>query len=175
MIRASDSADPLPVRKADGFRSTGRALPIALLRAREAVMARFRPVLAGHAVTEQQWRVLRVLAEAGPLDATEIARQCCILMPSLTRIVRTLTTEGLITRSRDEGDGRRHLLRITEAGEALLDRVAPESRAVYEDLEKRYGADRLGVLLDMLEELADLGSRHDAPHAARAHDRESLA
>ena len=51
-----------------------RALPIALLEAREAVMSRFRPMLATHDITEQQWRVLRVLAEAGPLEATELAR-----------------------------------------------------------------------------------------------------
>ncbi|MEM1046271.1 MAG: homoprotocatechuate degradation operon regulator HpaR [Pseudomonadota bacterium] len=165
---ASDTADPPARRKSDGYRSTSRALPIALLRAREAVMARFRPVLAGHAVTEQQWRVLRVLAESGPLDATEIAGHCCILMPSLTRIVRTLAAEGLITRSRDTGDGRRHLLTITDAGLALLDRVAPESRAVYEDLEKRYGTERLGMLLDMLEELADLGGRTDAQDPGRS-------
>ncbi len=167
MSQVSDIFDPHAGRQHDGYRNTSRALPIALLRAREAVMARFRPVLAGHAVTEQQWRVLRVLAEAGPLDATEIARQCCILMPSLTRIARTLTAEGLVTRSRDTADGRRHLLRITDAGLALLDRVAPESRAVYEDLEERYGTERLGLLLDMLEDLADLGGRADAPAPGR--------
>jgi hypothetical protein len=41
-------------------RDTRRALPIALLRAREAVMVRFRPILRYHGVTEQQWRVMRV-------------------------------------------------------------------------------------------------------------------
>ena len=42
-----------------------RSLPIMLLRAREAVMKRFRPMLKAHGLSEQQWRVLRVLNETG--------------------------------------------------------------------------------------------------------------
>ena len=42
-------------------RDTRRSLPMALLRARETVMARFRPMLAENDINEQQWRVLRVL------------------------------------------------------------------------------------------------------------------
>jgi len=57
---------------------TRRSLPIALLRAREAVMARFRPMLAEHDVTEQQWRAIRILGEAGPLDRAELSERCCI-------------------------------------------------------------------------------------------------
>ena len=39
---------------------TSKSLPIAMLRAREAIMLSFRPVLAKHGFTEQQWRVLKV-------------------------------------------------------------------------------------------------------------------
>lgn len=48
----------------DGFElsATRRTLPMALLRLRERVMAEFRPIMSEHGVTEQQWRVLRVLA-----------------------------------------------------------------------------------------------------------------
>jgi hypothetical protein len=70
---------------------TNRSLPIALLRAREKVMGPIRAMLADVGVTEQQWRVLRVLAERGTLDPTEIADRSCLLMPSLTRILQTLT------------------------------------------------------------------------------------
>ncbi|MGO7998126.1 hypothetical protein ACC734_37775, partial [Rhizobium ruizarguesonis] len=60
-------------------RDTRRSLPIALLRAREAVMGHFRPMLALHDVTEQQWRVIRILAEAGTLDASEMSERAFIL------------------------------------------------------------------------------------------------
>lgn len=137
-------------------RDTRRSLPIALLRAREAVMARFRPVLAAHDVTEQQWRVIRVLAEESPLDASDVADRACVLAPSLTRIIKTLEDSGLITRERDTVDARRVLLAIEPAGRALIGKVAPESRAIYADIEARYGAENLARLLDMLDELAAL-------------------
>ncbi len=47
------------------MRAFSSSLPMALLRAREAVMRRFRPGLRDHGVTEQQWRVLRALAGLG--------------------------------------------------------------------------------------------------------------
>lgn len=137
-------------------RDTRRSLPIALLRAREAVMARFRPVLAAHDVTEQQWRVIRVLAEESPLDASDVAVRACVLAPSLTRIVKTLEDRGLITRERDTVDARRVLLAIDPAGMALIGEVAPESGAIYAEIEARYGAENLTRLLDMLDELAGL-------------------
>lgn len=144
---------------ADGLQKTRRSLPIALLRARETVMAGFRPILARHDVTEQQWRVIRVLGESSPRDATDVADHCCILMPSMTRIIRALQDRGLITRARDEADGRRLVLAITPAGRDLLDQVTPHSLDVYRDIAERYGVDRVETLLDMLEDLAALGGR----------------
>ena len=42
-----------------------RNLPLLLLQARERVIAQFRPILKAHGLTEQQWRVLRALVDAG--------------------------------------------------------------------------------------------------------------
>lgn len=137
-------------------RDTRRSLPIALLRAREAVMSRFRPVLAEQDVTEQQWRVIRVLAEENPLDATELAERACILAPSLTRILRSLEDRGLIVRERDQLDGRRLLLSLSAKGMEIIYAVSPASKDVYADLEARYGRKRLDDLLDMLGDLAAL-------------------
>ena len=57
-------------------------------------MARFRPILAARDVTEQQWRVIRVLGEESPLDASEAADRACVLAPSLTRIIKALEDRG---------------------------------------------------------------------------------
>jgi homoprotocatechuate degradation regulator HpaR len=126
---------------------------MALLRAREVIMARFRPMLARHDITEQQWRVLRVLAEAGQLEATELASRASILPPSLTRIIKALVERKFIKRSRVKEDGRRAVLAITPAGVALIEDLAPERLAIYGAIEKRYGAERHEQLLDLLEGL----------------------
>lgn len=137
-------------------RDTRRSLPIALLRAREAVMVHFRPMLARHDMTEQQWRVIRILAQAGQLDASELAEKAFVLAPSLTRILRSIEDRGLVARSKDAGDGRRVLLEITQAGRDIIDDVAPDSRAIYDKIEKAYGRERIDTLLGLLDELANI-------------------
>ena len=138
------------------LRERRRSLAIGLLKAREAVMSHFRPILADHDVTEQQWRVLRALSEAGTLDATEVAEKAFILAPSLTRMLRSLEERGLILRHKDKDDGRRVLLQLAPAGQAVIDEVMPDSRRVYADIDARFGTQRCDALLDMLEELAAL-------------------
>lgn len=137
-------------------RDTRHALPMALLRAREAVMTRFRPMLAAHDINEQQWRVIRVLAEVESLDATEVALRANILAPSLTRMIRSMTERGLIQRARDASDGRRVMLSIAPKGRELLAVVAPDSAEIYRQLEAAYGAARTEQLVDLLIALADL-------------------
>ena len=84
-------------------------------------MAPIREMLSETGITEQQWRVLRVLAEHGSLDTSTLADRASLLFPSLTRIATTLRNKGLITQTRDEIDRRRQLIEITEAGQKIID------------------------------------------------------
>ena len=152
-----------PQMAGDASPQARRSLSIALLRAREAVMSHFRPLLARHDVTEQQWRVIRLLAEAGMLDASEVADRAFILAPSLTRMIRALEERGFITKHKDKDDGRRVLLKIAPAGLAVIDQVMPDNSLIYADLEARYGRERIAELLAMLDELAML--KADAANA----------
>ncbi|NBN62444.1 homoprotocatechuate degradation operon regulator HpaR [Microvirga tunisiensis] len=145
------------------LRATRRSLPIALLRARESVMAHFRPMLTRHDLTEQQWRVMRVLAEDGELDATQLAARALILAPSLTRMIRLLERRGLILLRKDTEDGRRTLVRIAPEGLALIDRISPESAAIYRMLEDRCGGPELDELMDRLERLIGHLGQPEAP------------
>lgn len=117
-------------------------------------MVPIRAMLAEAGVTEQQWRVMRVLHERGPSDPASIARDACLLMPSLTRILRGLEAKGLVARTPHENDRRTFWVRITEAGEALIAAHLDESNRILAELEDRYGRERLDRLLDLLEELA---------------------
>lgn len=153
------SSDPLTdLRPANDLmpRQTRRSLPIALLRAREAVMGKFRPMLAEHDINEQQWRVIRVLCESGELDATELAERAMILAPSLTRMLKALKARKLVVVRKDRADGRRTLISNTPAARALIDKVTPESTAIYRDLEQSLGRPEMERLLDLLESVARL-------------------
>ena len=118
-------------------------------------MGPIRAMLSDAGVTEQQWRVLRVLDEEGAVDATEIARQACLLMPSLTRIVQVLENKGLCTRRQHPSDRRRYLIDITPEGRALIDANIPESNRIFAELEAEFGHDRIEALLDLLNEFSE--------------------
>jgi len=131
------------------------ALPVTLLRAREAVMNRFRPVLNKHGITEQQWRVLRALEKhAETVDASQLARSCCLLMPSLTRIVRGLETDGLLRRQAHATDRRRLRISITAKGRRLVDQVAPEMLQRRKSLYAEIGPERVRALQSQLDALS---------------------
>lgn len=130
--------------------ATHLALPISLLRTREQVMERFRPMLAARGITEQQWRVLRVLDESGALDATRVAERASLMLPSLTRIIRALSDLGWVAQSKDVTDGRKTLLSLTEKGRAILQDAALESAAIYAGIEEAVGADTLSDLQTLL-------------------------
>jgi len=116
-------------------------------------MAHFRPMLAEHGLTEQQWRVLRVLSEEGEQDASHLASHACILPPSLTRMLKTLEANGWIEGRRDKDDGRRMLFCATEEGLRFVDKVAPRGAAIYDQIVASYGEDKLRQLVDLLDEL----------------------
>lgn len=132
-----------------------RALPIALLRAREATMRLFKPHVDANDLSLQQWRVLRALADLGELDASEISERCAILGPSLTRILRALEARGLIEPVVTHRDARRKVVTLTPAGRTLFERMVPESERIYRRLEEEFGPERLELLLSLLQELRD--------------------
>ena len=141
------------------FPETSKSLAIAMLRAREAMMLSFRPILAKHGFTEQQWRVLRVLSEKGTSDAGQVAFDACILAPSLSRIIGKLENQKLITRFIDDKDGRRINLSLTSNGQEILNKIAPDMDIVYKAIQKRYGDEKLSNLFDLLGEVSEWRGR----------------
>ncbi|MFT4729802.1 MAG: homoprotocatechuate degradation regulator HpaR [Granulosicoccus sp.] len=133
-----------------------RSLPIALVRAREKVMAPIREMLSESGITEQQWRVLRVLSDSGALDATKLADRACLLLPSLTRIVQTMLDKKYVTRTTDEDDRRRQLITISDAGHAIIDKNIKQAAAISSRYISALGKQRYEELLDSLQVLDEM-------------------
>lgn len=133
--------------------STSRSLPIALLRARERVMGPIRGMLSDVGITEQQWRVLRVLQEAGPLEPTQIAEQACLLLPSLTRILQKLEDKTFIERRQSRDDKRKQIVSVTDTGAELILANLPTASALNDQVRERMGLARYEQLLDLLNDL----------------------
>ncbi len=128
---------------------------MALMRARETVMREFRPRLALHDLTEQQWRVLRALnGQETPLTTRELSEMTFLLSPSLSRITANLAARGLLNRESNPSDQRSSLLSLSRDGEDLLSVMAVDSEAGYRAIEQSFGSDRLGLLYNLLDDLA---------------------
>ncbi|SMX27454.1 MarR family protein [Pelagimonas phthalicica] len=135
---------------------TARSLPITLIRAREHIMAPIRKVLVEEGITEQQWRVLRVVSEAGTIDATEVSERACLLLPSLTRIVRAMLERGLLERVQDTDDRRRQNLSVTPAGQAVIDRNLEETTEIMDKFRIALGDEQHEALIDALTAICEV-------------------
>jgi homoprotocatechuate degradation regulator HpaR len=141
-------------KRSSGF--AHRNLPLLLLQAREGVLAHFRPLLNAHGVTEQQWRVLRVLLETGPLEPRQIGEACRISSPSLAGVLARMDDLGYVSRERVPSDQRRVLVTPTAKGRGLAAAMAPQIEAVYEAIEAHIGADFIQRFYATLDELIGL-------------------
>ena len=150
----SGSADAIAMR------DFSASLPMALLQTREAAMQLFRPLLAKHDLTEQQWRVLRALsASSQPLAVGDIVDATFLLAPSLSRILRDLEARQLVHREPVATDQRRAQITLTAAGYDLVALVAPESEAIYNQIEEAFGNKALQRLMRQLDDLRDKTNR----------------
>jgi homoprotocatechuate degradation regulator HpaR len=133
-----------------------RNLPRLLLQARESVMAHTRPSLREHGLSDQQWRVLRVLGEHGTVETGRVAREAFILGPSLTGVLARMERDGLIRRERDPTDQRRTVVEATAKGLKLVDRLSHSIEAHYDFMEKSLGKQKLAELYQLLDEVIEL-------------------
>jgi homoprotocatechuate degradation regulator HpaR len=137
-----------------------RNLPRLLLQAREAVMAHTRPSLREHALSDQQWRVLRVLGEhaheSAGIETGRVAREAYLLGPSLTGVLSRMERDGLIARERCPQDARRTVVRATAQGLAKVQALSETIEAHYQWMEQQLGKAKLGQLYALLDELIAL-------------------
>ena len=133
-------------RKSMSLAPYPQSLAGILLAAREAVMAPIRPELRAANVTEQQWRVLRVLADCDSMDARGIATTALLYSPSVTRILKELAERGLIERATDVNDGRRSIIAITDDGRSLVKATAAHTLKLLDQYAQAFGPERLEAL-----------------------------
>ena len=132
---------------------TQPSLTLSLLQAREAAMAFFRPLLNQHDLTEQQWRVIRILKQQGELENYQLAELACILKPSMTGVLGRLERDGLVRRQKAAQDQRRVFVSLTEGGEACFASMKEGMEANYQKIQAQFGEEKLQQLMGLLNDL----------------------
>lgn len=130
------------------------SLTLALLQAREAAMLFFRPLLNRHGLTEQQWRVIRVLYRHGVLESHCLADLVCILKPSMTGVLQRMERDGLVQRRKPRHDQRRVYVSLSPAGQTCFNDMVDEVEDDYRRLEEKFGKEKVQALLALLDELS---------------------
>ena len=137
-----------------------RNLPRLLLQAREAVMTHTRPSLREHGLSDQQWRVLRVLGEnahcAEGVETGRVAREAFLLGPSLTGVLTRMERDGLIERHRCPQDARSTVVRATDLGLSKVAKLSEAIEAHYAWMESELGKQKLAQLYQLLDAVIQL-------------------
>ena len=152
-----------------------RNLPRLLLQARESVMAHTRPGLRDQGLSDQQWRVLRVLGEdhgngGAGVETGRIAREAFIIGPSLSGVLTRMERDGLINRKRDAQDQRRTVVRPTAKGLRRVQTLSTTIEAHYSWMEDALGKAKLAQLYRLLDEVIALDR---PPNASRPHKQDA--
>lgn len=129
------------------------SLPMLLYAAVDVVMPRFRLIFKEFGLTEQQWRVLRVLWDIEELSHSDLARITLIPPPSLVGIVDRLHKMRLVERRPSTLDRRVVLIATTEQGRELREQMMPAVQQSYFELRESIDHDTWRALIDGLEDL----------------------
>jgi MarR family 2-MHQ and catechol resistance regulon transcriptional repressor len=113
--------------KYQGSESEIRALDayIKLTRAAQTVLDRTNRHLADHGLTTSQFGVLEALHHLGTLSQIDVARKLLLSTANITTVMQNLEKAGHIRRERDPRDQRVVRASITEAGQALVEKIMP--------------------------------------------------
>ncbi len=85
-----------------------------------------------------EWRVMAVLGDsgdgAGPMTQRDLTAATVMDKVAVNRAVKVLEERGLVARVPNPGDGRSHLLELTEEGRAIHAEVMPLAREIEREL-----------------------------------------
>jgi DNA-binding MarR family transcriptional regulator len=106
-------------------------------------------------LTIPQWRVIAVLARYPDLSAVEVAERTAMDKVAVSRAVQGLLDSKRVLRAYDKGDRRRSILRLSAAGQAVYQRVAPLALRYEQELLSALSATDQRALDRLLTRLLD--------------------
>jgi DNA-binding MarR family transcriptional regulator len=129
-VRSATSSTSDPALLDEHRNSPG--LMLALLG--HEAMRRLRDAHTANDLTPRQFHLLGLLHDRGPSAQTDLAAETDTAASVLVTQLNPLEADGLVTRTRDPRDRRRHLVLLTEEGRQHLRAAAAAQQQVEDDL-----------------------------------------
>lgn len=83
-------------------------------------------------LTATQWAAMAKLAETGPCSQNQLGRLTAMDVATIKGVIDRLTARGLTETGPDPSDGRRLLVKLSRAGQALVDKCIANALKVSE-------------------------------------------
>src|SRR4051795_5897345 len=148
-----------PVGVIDERRSSAGLL-LALLG--QDAMRRLRDAHTAHDLMPRQFQLLGLLADHGPMGQRDLGQAMAIDPSVLVTLLNPLEADGVVTRNRDSGDRRRHVVTLTAKGKRKLDRAAEAQRRAEDTIFAGLSGEQRAQLRDLLIALRDSRDRRSA-------------
>jgi len=143
------------------------AKPAHLIRrAHQIATALFAEECGAFDLTAVQYAALVAIRETPGVDATRLSLVIAFDRSTLGDVLERLEAKGWVRRTPSPGDKRMKLLHLTDAGNALIERVDPAAIRVQERLLAPLAAEDRTRLMRLLEQLVDL--HHDQARTSQA-------
>jgi MarR family transcriptional regulator, transcriptional regulator for hemolysin len=105
-----------------------KPIGVLLVHTAKVVSRAFDEALAEAGGSLPVWLIALELKTGRPENQRELARAVGVQGATLTHHLNAMEAGGLVTRQRDPGNRRVHQVRLTEAGNALFERMAMAAR-----------------------------------------------
>jgi len=107
-------------------------------------------ILEKHELSSSYWRVLRILEKAESKNFGDITNALMIEKPALTKIVKKLSTMGIVEIQRGQ-DKREKIVMLTEFGKKKIDAIRSELNPFLEAAIEGLSQEQLNSAIEVLE------------------------
>jgi len=136
-----------------------QSLPMMLYRALDEILPKFRYIFNEFSLTEQQWRILRVLWEHDRITLGRLSDLTLIPSPSLVGIIDRLIKANLVSRERSDSDRRMIFVVATQEGRILEAKVMPRVNEIYKEIKDPFSKRQWDQLIDGLDQISHLNKK----------------
>ncbi len=117
-----------------------------------------RMAAAGHDITAVQYAALSAIKASAGIDQATLAGQIAYDRATIGGVVDRLVQKGLVDRQVSRKDRRARELRLTEAGETLVDKLTPLVWALQRDILGGLSDEEAEQILALLKKATEAGN-----------------
>ena len=130
---------------------------LALRQASRYVTGMYDQVLSEAGLRVTQFSILYTLLGLGPMTVNQMSTQLVMDRTTLTRNLKPLERDALVTTGPSEHDKRERVIGLTPAGKAKVKAVLPLWRRAQQTFERNFGSERAVELRALLRAVVETG------------------